>query len=225
MNVSRVSRRIPVSLAAFLAAVSVAAADGGSETRGAGRTDPSADESLDGTAAGPRAPAFGADKVKLGGFVASTLAYTYSDPEHWSRAVVRAQLNAEGRLGNRVKWKVGGRVDVDPVYYGSNFYLPEVKRDQQLDVFWGENYLDFEAVGWDFRLGAQNIVWGEVVGLFVADVVSARDLREFLLQSQSPPASKQPAYGEETTSLLQAQRKGPISSRSVGYSSFSSSLS
>jgi len=33
------------------------------------------------------------------------------------------------------------------------------------------------------RLGAQNIVWGEVAGLFFADVVSARDLREFLLPS------------------------------------------
>ena len=36
---------------------------------------------------------------------------------------------------------------------------------------------------WDFRLGAQQIIWGEVVGLFFADVVSARDMREFLLPS------------------------------------------
>ena len=30
-----------------------------------------------------------------------------------------------------VKWKLGGRVDVDPVYYGSNFYSDNVKRDQR----------------------------------------------------------------------------------------------
>ena len=32
-------------------------------------------------------------------------------------------------------------------------------------------------------MGAQQIIWGEVVGLFFADVVSARDMREFLLPS------------------------------------------
>src|SRR5690606_8624603 len=34
---------------------------------------------------------------------------------------------------------------------------------------------------WEFRLGKQNIVWGEMVGLFFADVVSAKDLRSFVL--------------------------------------------
>ena len=39
------------------------------------------------------------------------------------------------------------------------------------------------AGSWDFRVGAQQIIWGEVVGLFFADVVSAKDMREFLLPS------------------------------------------
>jgi hypothetical protein len=65
----------------------------------------------------------------------------------------------------------------------SDFYLDPVKKDQRLDFFWGENYIDFSAGSWDFRLGAQQIIWGEVVGLFFADVVSAHDMREFLLPS------------------------------------------
>ena len=65
----------------------------------------------------------------------------------------------------------------------SDFYLSDVKQNQRASAFWGENYLDFGAGGWDFRLGAQHIIWGEVVGLFFADVVSARDQREFLLPS------------------------------------------
>jgi len=32
-----------------------------------------------------------------------------------------------------------------------------------------------------FRLGRQHIVWGEMVGLFFADVVSAKDMRQFIL--------------------------------------------
>ncbi len=44
-----------------------------------------------------------------------------------------------------------------------------------------ENYLDFGSGDWDYRIGRQQIVWGEMVGLFLADVVSAKDLREFIL--------------------------------------------
>jgi hypothetical protein len=64
-----------------------------------------------------------------------------------------------------------------------SFYLPAVQKDQRADFFWRETYLDFSAGALDWRVGAQNIVWGDVVGFFVADVVSPRDLREFLLPS------------------------------------------
>jgi len=109
-------------------------------------------------------------------------AYTYSDPTHWSRGVGRLTLAAQGELSESVKWKLGGRVDGDLVYATSNFYLQPVKANQRFNAFWGENYIDFSASdSWDFRVGAQQIIWGEVVGLFFADVVSARDMREFLL--------------------------------------------
>ena len=123
------------------------------------------------------------DTPRLRGFVAETIAYTTADPSHWSRGVTRLQLSAEGGLGGYLKWKIGGRADVDPVIWNSGFYLDAVKRDQRTDFFWRETYVDFSAGDWEFRLGAQNIVWGEVVGLFFADVVSARDQREFLLPS------------------------------------------
>jgi Protein of unknown function (DUF1302) len=122
-----------------------------------------------------------ASAVKLTGFVEGLTAYTYSNPSHWSRAVGRLQVSAQGKAGDAFRWKLGGRADGDIVYATSDFYLPAVKRDQRLDFFWSENYIDFSAGDWDFRLGAQQIVWGEVVGLFFADVVSARDMREFLL--------------------------------------------
>jgi len=132
-------------------------------------------------AAAEREPA-DSEAPRLRGYISETIAYTTSDPSHWSRGVTRLQLSAEGRLGGG-KWKIGGRVDADPVINNSGFYLDRVKDDQRADFFWRETYLDFSAGDWEFRVGAQNIVWGEVVGLFFADVVSARDLREFLLPS------------------------------------------
>lgn len=114
------------------------------------------------------------------GFVQNTSAYDYRDPSHWSRAVVRTQLGAQGGSGN-LKWKATARVDLDPVYAGSDFYPTEVRNDQKRDFFLRETYVDTSLAGIDLRLGKQNIVWGEMVGLFFADVVSARDQRDFIL--------------------------------------------
>jgi len=118
---------------------------------------------------------------RISGFVDELAGYSYNGPGHWSRGVTRLQLVAQGEFAAGIKWKASGRVDADPVYFLSNVYPDPVKRDQRVDFFYRENYLDFSAGGWDYRLGAQQIVWGEVIGLFFADVVSARDLREFLL--------------------------------------------
>jgi hypothetical protein len=123
------------------------------------------------------------ETFKVSGFFDGLGAYTYSDPAHWSRGVGRLQLSAQGDLPDNVKWKIGGRVDADIVYFTSDFYLDPVKKNERLTAIWGENYVDFGAGGWDFRIGAQQIIWGEVIGLFVADVVSAHDMREFLLPS------------------------------------------
>ena len=115
------------------------------------------------------------------GFVRGELAYTYGDPAHWSKMLVRSELDAEGGLGNGVRYKLGARLDYDFVYDATDFYPPDVKKDQQVNVLLRENYIDFGKGDWDYRIGRQQIVWGEMVGLFFADVVSAKDLREFIL--------------------------------------------
>jgi hypothetical protein len=119
--------------------------------------------------------------VKVRGFSQFEPTYTYASPSHWSRAVVRTQVEALGELSPIVKWKASARLDADPVYAWGDFYPDPVKRDQRLDFLVRETYLDASLGNWDMRLGRQNIVWGEVVGLFFADVVSARDLRDFIL--------------------------------------------
>jgi hypothetical protein len=129
---------------------------------------------------------FGDDIEKPGvspwrGFVRGELAYTYGSPAHWSKMLVRSELDAQGWLSERIKYKVGARIDYDFVYDATDFYRPDVRRDQRFNFMLRENYLDVAAGEWDFRLGRQHIVWGEMVGLFFADVVSAKDLREFIL--------------------------------------------
>ena len=115
------------------------------------------------------------------GFLRSELAYTFAEPVHWSKLLIRGELDGEGRLSDTVKYKIGARLDYDFAYDVNEFYPPDVRNDQRFNALLRENYLDIGAGDWDFRLGKQQIVWGEMVGLFFADVVSAKDLREFVL--------------------------------------------
>ncbi|NTV70712.1 MAG: hypothetical protein HGA71_11245 [Azonexaceae bacterium] len=115
------------------------------------------------------------------GFLQFEAARTTGNPEHWSKLRTRAELGSAGKLGEGMKWKMGARFDYDAAYSIYNYYPSEVEKNQRYTLELRENYLDVSSGNWDFRFGKQHVVWGEMVGLFFADVVSARDLREFVL--------------------------------------------
>ena len=118
----------------------------------------------------------------LHGFYQFEGAYTLPSPSHWSKLRNRLELGSQGQFSESVKWKVSGRADYDAIYSLSDFYPPTVRKDQRFEAQFRETYLDIAAGNLEFRLGRQQIVWGEVVGLFFADVVSAKDLRETVLE-------------------------------------------
>ena len=115
------------------------------------------------------------------GYAQGELARTTGDPAHWSKARLLMDVTRQGQFSEQVKWKIGGRYTYDGVYDRSSFYPPSVRQDQRSEFVLRENYLDVSAGDWDWRLGRQHVVWGEMVGLFFADVVSAKDMRQFLL--------------------------------------------
>jgi len=115
------------------------------------------------------------------GFVQFNVARDYQAPVHWSQMMTRLGLSSQGNFGNGVQWKLGARADYDAVFNFTDYYPNSVARNQRFNFFLLENYLDIGAGDWDFRLGKQNIVWGEMVGIFIADVVSARNMLEFIL--------------------------------------------
>jgi hypothetical protein len=117
------------------------------------------------------------------GFSQLEIADTYASPEHLSKAKLRTELSRTGQFNEYLKWKISGRFDYDAAYDLSDFYPGAVRRDQRQQFFIRENYLDISAGNFDFRLGRQHVIWGEMVGLFFADVVSAKDMREFVLPS------------------------------------------
>lgn len=120
-------------------------------------------------------------KPTVTGFFQSDLAYTYAGDKHWSLFNNILDLAAQGRTRSGIGWKLGGRVSYDPVYAQGDHYPSAVRRDQEFEAMIREAYMDFSAGDWEFRLGRQHVIWGEMVGLFFADVVSAWDQRQFIL--------------------------------------------
>jgi Protein of unknown function (DUF1302)/SPOR domain len=117
----------------------------------------------------------------VSGHIQSAAAYTVASPDHWSKLKNTLALAIERELGSDINLKISGRFSYDGVYDFTNFFPDRVKRDQRIDGFFHETFLDFGINDWNLRFGRQQITWGEVVGLFFADVVSAKDLREFLV--------------------------------------------
>lgn len=139
----------------------------------------------------PSAPALKTDQTgkggaraqsRLTGFYQNELAYAYRDKTHWSKFRNTLELKGTGADAGGVKWTLGGRLVYDPIYDLTDHYPAAVRKDQRLELKVREAYVDLNAGDWEFRLGRQHIVWGEMVGLFFADVVSAKDLRELALQ-------------------------------------------
>ncbi len=136
--------------------------------------------------AAPETPALGETQPESGsstvsGFYQNDLAYTYAGDTHWSRFNNTLDLSGQGRTAGGMGWKLGGRVYYDPIYDLTDYYPNAVRDDQRFEALVREAYVDLGAGDWEFRLGRQHVVWGEMVGLFFADVVSAKDLRQFLL--------------------------------------------
>jgi len=52
---------------------------------------------------------------------------------------------------------------------------------EELDIGLREAYLDIFAGTVDLRIGKQQIIWGKAEGVFITDIISPKDLTEFLL--------------------------------------------
>jgi len=162
-----------------------AAAEAGTSGEGAAGAESlddlfeAAPDAVAGSAAEPAAEK--APAVRVSGFFQNEFAYTTPDEAHFSKFRNILKLRLNGNLSPRVKWQLGGHVEYDPVFEFETFYSDRVEDDEKLFGYVDESYLDIDADNWEIRLGRQHIIWGEMVGLFFADVISALDLREFVL--------------------------------------------
>ena len=69
---------------------------------------------------------------------------------------------------------------IDKIAFKVNPYIYNYQ-NKDLEVGLRQAYLDIFFNSIDIRIGKQQIIWGKADGVFITDVLSPKDLREFLL--------------------------------------------
>lgn len=133
------------------------------------------------------APAHGQDadttpqSWQLRGRIKEEVAATVHAPAHLSKLRTIGWLEGKWTISEHLEARALGRAWWDGVFDLTDRYPPNVESDTETDVSLRELVLRASTSRVDLRVGRQQVVWGEALGTFVADVVNPLDLREFIL--------------------------------------------
>ncbi len=106
-------------------------------------------------------------KLEINGFVRSYIGILLESPHEFS--IIQNTLNLEFRLQSD---KFG--------LYANPYYFQNPNKEDEFRL--REAYVDIYLDKFDFRLGKQQIVWGQADGVFITDIVSPLDLTDFLMR-------------------------------------------
>lgn len=109
------------------------------------------------------------------------IAHHIYKPYKFSKFNNQFALSARGEILPSVRYRISGWTYYDAAYDFGDYYSDSARSDQRFETELRDTYIDYSFGPWDLRLGKQQVVWGEAVGVFVADVVNAKDLRELNL--------------------------------------------
>lgn len=128
-------------------------------------------------------PSFWRDNFQYSVELRQETAFRIASPRNFSK--IRQFVKAETKFtfNDHLKLKLGGRAWYDAVYDLTDQYPPDVEDNLRKELTIRDAYLDITAPKVNIRIGNQQIVWGEALGQFFADVVTPKDLREFFLPS------------------------------------------
>jgi hypothetical protein len=125
--------------------------------------------------------AWAGDFFQYDGTLSQTTAYRVADPQNFSMIKEMFTLNLHFKFNEVVQMKLGGRAFYDAVYDLTDQYPEAVDDNMRKEATVRDAYLDILTKKVNIRMGNQQIVWGESLSQFFADVVNPRDLRYFLI--------------------------------------------
>ena len=128
------------------------------------------------------------DRLDVTGYVKNETALRLYSPRQFSKSQNWLQAEIEFELTDWAELTILGRSMFDPVNHLEtnieDFRTSPIDRLEAGNSFQAELrelYLDVLYEDFDIRLGRQQIVWGESIGLRILDVINPQDFREFIL--------------------------------------------
>ena len=109
---------------------------------------------------------FGADSLSLTGYLENYSGMLLSEGNDFAIIRNTFNLNLE-QSKDKIAFKVNPYI-----YHYQNRDIETGIRQAYIDIFFNSM---------DIRVGKQQIIWGKADGVFITDVISPKDLREFLL--------------------------------------------
>lgn len=106
------------------------------------------------------------DEVRFNGYVRNYTGVLMADFNQFSIVQNTLNLNMEKKTD-----RIGFKVNPYVYHYA----------DRELEIGLREAFLDLYFDNLDIRVGKQQIIWGKAEGVFITDIISPKDLREFLL--------------------------------------------
>jgi hypothetical protein len=81
----------------------------------------------------------------------------------------------------QIRFSASARGFYDSVFGLTRLYPANVKTDEEYQVEMRRDVVTFSGPSWTIHAGRQQVVWGDSVGIFIADVVNPKDYRQFLV--------------------------------------------
>lgn len=119
--------------------------------------------------------------MTVNGDLRNQTAYRLKNPHHFSKIKTNLNFNLSGKVSHDLSYVLGTRFSYDAVFDLTDNYNDGVESDQKKQADLRDAYVDFSWGNAEFRIGNQQIVWGQAVGLFFADIVNPNDLRDYIL--------------------------------------------
>ena len=128
------------------------------------------------------------ERVDGTAFLKNETALRLHSPRQFSKVQNWLETDIEVELNKRVSLNMIGRALLDPANHlesdAHDFAAGPIDRWASGDFFQAELrelYLEIVYGDFDLRVGRQQVVWGESLGLRILDVINPQDFREFIL--------------------------------------------
>jgi len=128
--------------------------------------------------------------LAFNGYLKHESAHRINAPRRFSLFRNKLQLETRGAIGERMACFIQLSAFHDAVYARYQDDYTTAVRDEYGSSWTADNpeneivrevYLDFLTDKLEIRLGKQQVVWGEAIGLRITDVVNSQDYRNFIL--------------------------------------------